>query len=221
METDGILKIFERSECERGVRYSKFLGDGDSSSYPTVRQAMPYGDDIVVEKLECIGHIQKRVGSRLCKLKQKCSATKLKLPDGKGLGGKGRLTDARVDLLQRYYGLAVRRNVGSLHDMKQAIWTIYFHKLSTDEKPQHQLCPKGTDSWCGYQKSLVTKEVYNHINSLPEPVLLKIKSIFRDLSDDDLLRKCLLGHTQYPNESFNHVIWSRIPKKCLWATIPW
>lgn len=56
METDGILKIFERSEQERGVRYSKFLGDGDSSSYPTVRQAKPYGDDIVVEKLDCIGH---------------------------------------------------------------------------------------------------------------------------------------------------------------------
>lgn len=63
METDGILKIFERSECEIGVRYSKFLGDGDSSSYPTVRQAKPYGDEIDVEKLECIGHIQKRVGS--------------------------------------------------------------------------------------------------------------------------------------------------------------
>lgn len=166
METDGILKIFERSEQERGVRYSKFLGDGDSSSYPTVRQAKPYGDDIVVEKLDCIGHIQKRVGSRLRKLKQKCSASKLKLSDGKG-GGKGRLIDAWIDLRQKYYGLAVRRNVGSLHDMKQAIWAIYFHKLSTDEKPQHQLCPEGTDFWCGYKKSLVTKEVYNQINSLP------------------------------------------------------
>lgn len=37
METNGILKIFQRSESERGVRYTKFLGDGDSSAYPTVK----------------------------------------------------------------------------------------------------------------------------------------------------------------------------------------
>lgn len=51
------------------------------------------------------------------------------------------------------------------------------------------------------------------INSLPEPVLIKIKSVFRDLSDDDLHRKRLHGHTQNPNESFNHVIWTTIPKE--------
>lgn len=212
METDGIQKIFHRSERERGVRYTKFLGDGDSSSYPTIRDAKPYGNEIVIEKLECIGHIQKRVGSRLRKLKQKCNAMKLKLSDGLGLGGRGRLTDGQIDLLQTYYGLAVRRNVGSLKDMKSAIWAIYFHKLSTDENPRHELCPKGIESWCKYQKSLITKEMYHHGNSLPEPVMLQIKQIFRDLSKDDLLRKCLHGHTQNPNESLNHVIWSRVPK---------
>lgn len=59
METDGILKIFERSECERGVRYFKFLGDGDSSSYPTVRQAKPYGDEIMLKSWNALG-ISKR-----------------------------------------------------------------------------------------------------------------------------------------------------------------
>lgn len=157
METDGILKVFERSERERGVHYTKFLDDGDSSSYPTIRDAK-YGEEVVIQKLECIGHIQKRVGFRLRRLKQKSNSTKLKLSDGKGLGGKGRLTDAHIDLLQTYYGLAVRRNGGSLKDMKMAIWAIYFHKLSTDENPQHQLCPKRIESWCKYQKSIVIKK---------------------------------------------------------------
>ncbi|KAG8334762.1 hypothetical protein J6590_083474 [Homalodisca vitripennis] len=30
------------------------------------------------------------------------------------------------------------------------------HRISTDDRPKHQLCPKGEDSWCKYQKSLVT-----------------------------------------------------------------
>jgi hypothetical protein len=165
MEAAGITKIFERSQRERGVRYTKFLGDGDSSSYPTIRDAKPYGDDVNIKKLECKGHIQKRVGCRLSTLKQNCKAIKLKLSDGKGIGRRGRLTDAQFDLLQKYYGLAIRRNVGSLKEMKKTIWAIYFHKLSTDKNPRHELCPKGAESWCGYQKSLVTKEVYNHRKS--------------------------------------------------------
>ena len=30
-----------------------------------VLEAKPYGDELHPEKLECVGHIQKRVGSRL------------------------------------------------------------------------------------------------------------------------------------------------------------
>ena len=40
----------------------------------------------------------------------------------------------------------------------------------------------------------------------------KIKPIFKDLSKQELLKKCLHGNTQNPNESFNHCIWERIPK---------
>ena len=48
-------------------------------------------------KLECIGHAQKRVGSRLRKLRQKVG----------GLGGTGRLADVIIDRLQDYYGMAI------------------------------------------------------------------------------------------------------------------
>ncbi|GFT20849.1 uncharacterized protein TNCV_941941 [Trichonephila clavipes] len=36
---------------------------------------------------------------------------------------------------------------------------------------------------------------------------------FRDLANPELLKKCLHGGTQNPNESVNNVIWSRVPKK--------
>ncbi len=32
------------------------------------------------------------------------------------------------------------------------------------------------------------------------------------LCDDELLKKCLLGATQNRNESFNSLVWSRVPK---------
>ncbi|GFX36068.1 uncharacterized protein TNCV_4215901 [Trichonephila clavipes] len=56
-----------------------------------------------------------------------------KLSDGKPLCGRNRLTEAEIDRLQAYYGLAIRRNLSSVKDMQQAIWAIFLHKLSTDE----------------------------------------------------------------------------------------
>lgn len=97
--------------------------------------------------------------------------------------------------------------------MLKAVWATYFHKLSTDENPQHGLCPDGVDSWCKYKRSLITKEKFIHKNSFPAAVMNKIKPIFRDLSNPTLLRRCLHGKTQNPNESFNNVVWSRIPKR--------
>ncbi|GFT53318.1 uncharacterized protein TNCV_1423201 [Trichonephila clavipes] len=96
--------------------------------------------------------------------------------------------------------------------MKRVIWAIYFHKLSTEDNPQHALCPHGEDSWCGYNRSIVTGEFYIHKPSLPESILLKVKKGFRDLTEKDLLKKCLHGRTHNPNESFNTCIWEQIPK---------
>jgi hypothetical protein len=62
-----------------------------------------------VKKLDCIGHVQKRLGTALRELKKK---TKGKLKDCKSVGGKGhRLSDKTIDKLQEYYGKAIRRNV--------------------------------------------------------------------------------------------------------------
>ena len=36
--------------------------------------------------------------------------------------------------------------------------------------------------------------------------------MFDELSDDNLLLKCLHGKTQNQNEAFNGTIWNRIPK---------
>ena len=56
METVGTKRIWERSIKINKLRYTKFYGDGDSKSYSNVCDVYP---GVKVEKLECVGHVQK------------------------------------------------------------------------------------------------------------------------------------------------------------------
>lgn len=123
-----------------------------------------------------------------------------------------RLSDAIIDKLQNYYGLAIRRNVGSLEDMRKAVWATYFHLASTDTNPSHGLCPKDADTWCKFNKAQLSGEPYVHKEHLPASVLEAVKPIYQQLANPELLAKCLHGKTQNPNESFNNVVWERAPK---------
>ena len=73
----------------------------------------------IMPLLECIGHVQKRVRSLLRRLKNKSKG--VKVADGKGLAGKGRLTDGKIDVLQNYYGLAIKENLTDVDKMAKAI----------------------------------------------------------------------------------------------------
>lgn len=210
MEVEGAVRIFQRSQHKLNVRFVKYLGDGDSKAFRKLQELKPYGDNIGIEKLECVGHVQKRMGTRLRNLVKSYKGKKVGAR--MGVGGAGRLSAAEIDRLQQYYGLAIRRNVGDLAAMRRAVWAIYFHKSSTDEEPSHNLCPKGQDSWCKYQKNITGGEPYQHKHSLPREVMEIIKPVFRDLSDQELLKKCMHGRTQNPNECFNSIIWERLPK---------
>ncbi|GFX92649.1 uncharacterized protein TNCV_4087541 [Trichonephila clavipes] len=170
----------------------------------------PYGDNIEIEKIECVGHVQKRMGSRLRKLKS--SLGKKKLSDGKTIGGKGRLTDVVINRLTTFYGSAIRGNPKNVHEMRQAIWAVWAHTASTDEQPKHWFCPKG-NSWCKYNICVQNNKVqgFKHKNNFPEAVSKAIKPIFKDLSHLKLLRRCLGGKTQNPNKSLNSLIWKYSP----------
>ncbi|GFU28935.1 uncharacterized protein TNCV_470661 [Trichonephila clavipes] len=185
-------------------------GDGDCKAFDAVKKKNIYGNEYPIEKLECIGHVMKRMGTILRRLKAQLKGQILS--DGKCLSGKNRLTEHEIDNLQPYYGSAIRRNHSSVQNMRQAIWAIFLHKLSTDEYPQHDFCPIGEDSWCGFKKTEASGKSYKHKNSLPVAVVEAMRPIFRDLSHPDLLKKCLHGKTQNPNESFHNVVWSRVPK---------
>lgn len=65
MEAAGVLTLYKRSIEKYGLRYSPYIGDGDSSGYSAVDKGKPYGPSFFVAKEECVSHITKRMGSNL------------------------------------------------------------------------------------------------------------------------------------------------------------
>lgn len=203
MEVDSIIEMFRRSVGLHNVKYSHYIGDGDTKTFKGILDSQPY-EDLVVRKKECVDHVQKRMGSRLRQLVKKT----------KGLSGKGKLTGKLIDELTIYYGLAIRKNSASTADMKREVMATLHHKMSTDEEPQHDGCPEGADSWSTWQKAKFNDELnnYKHKPAMKKEIYTAILPVYQDLSRDELLERCLGGYTQNANESFNATIWALAPK---------
>ena len=204
MQVDSIVEMFLRSIVKFRVKYLNYIDDGDSKTFAGILKMIPYGEDCPVTENECVGHIQKRMGTRL---RNKKKAAKL--------GGKNRLTEAIIKKLTLYYGLAIRRNVDSVEGMRKAIIATLDHYCSTDKSPRHENCPTGADSWCEWRKAEAANQLKTFKNPprlIDEQIEKHIRPIYQDLSNDDLLTRCLGGHTQNANESFNSTVWRMAPK---------
>ena len=180
METKGVKRIFERSEVTHKLQYTEYFGDGDSKAFNEVQNI--YGNNVEVVKKECVGHVQKRVGTALRKLKK----------EKKGLGGKQKLTDSFIDKLQNYYGIAIRSNSGDLEVMREGVSASLFHTASSERRNPHSLFPDGPDSLCCFKQDKANKTSnYKPGPGLPDDIIKLVKPIY---------------------ESLNGMIWKRLPK---------
>ena len=150
------------------------------------------------------------MGTALRKLK--LQKGKAKLADNKINWRVGRLTAARIDKLQTYYGLAIRRHKNNIEAMKIVIWAGLYHSASTDKNLQHQNCPMGQGTWCKYNKAMLQKKQSNNKNLLPNAIVDELKPIYKKLTKDDMMNGCLGHYTQNNYEATNHLISSRCPK---------
>jgi len=180
MESSGAVSIFERSIKKNCLIYKEYLGDGDSSSFADVVKSEPYKDHKVTpEKLECIGHVQKRLGTRLLNLVKTHKGTKTPL------SGRGKLTEKCMNSMQNYYGLAIRRNTSNLYAMKKAVYAILFHFTeNADASERHKFCPRDADSWCKYWSK--DNKNYKPSNTIPAWIRPLLQPIFRSLQEDSL-----------------------------------
>ena len=136
MEPHGTLKMFQRS-LDFHLRYRYLISDGDSKSHNLILKSQPYGSSYMVEKKDCIGHIQKRMGAALRELVSRHRGEKLS--DGMTIGGTGHLTAMLMNSLQNYYGDVIRKNAGDLDGMMKGVHATLLHCNSTDATPHHNL----------------------------------------------------------------------------------
>ena len=139
METTGVLQCFRKFIETNKVCYNKYIGDGDTKAFSDIVKAAPY-PGLTIVKAECIGHVQKHVGTWL----RNYNIITLKhgkenpLSDGKPLGGMARLTDKIINKLQNYFGIAIRKNSDA---------------SNSDARPI--FCSKNPGTWCKYHESKI------------------------------------------------------------------
>ena len=193
------------------------ISDGDSKAHQRICKIYGESDSDIVEKLDCIGHVGKRMHRALTTVRL---ATKGKLSDGKPVGGrKGRLTDPVIKRLSELYRNAIRQNVDreaktpeekqrGIEKLKKNIMAVLFHSVKlSDPQERHQFCPE--DSWCCWKRKKENVENAYHL----DPVFLDLlKPTFVRLSESRLMERCLPGFSQNQNESFNSLVWKRAPK---------
>lgn len=217
MEAEGAIRIWGRSIVRNKMRYVKFVGDGDSSAFRAVTNLQPYGDTNVTKE-ECVNHVSKRLGARLRKLREESKEETASGRKRTTIGGKNKLTDKVIEKLTFYYGQAIRRNItGTTQAMQKDILASFYHCSSTDSDPRHGFCPLGKDSWCFFQRARAEGRSASHKDMkvkfiLPNKERAKVLKIYQELTEDNLLSRCLLGKTQNPNESLHSKIWNTVNK---------
>ncbi|CAN8014692.1 unnamed protein product [Ixodes persulcatus] len=200
MEPAAAVQIWQRtSSYETSLRFTSFLSDGDSKVYAAVCEAKVYGDS-TIEKEECTNHVSKRLGTALRKL-----ATPL--PRGE------KLKDSTIQKLQMYYKIAITSNKGSVRGMYTAIWASYFHSCSSDGADSHNFCNAGPNSWCKHKRAEALGEpAPHHTPLLTKAQGMAILPIYKRLTDEKFLARCLHGKTHNAAESLNSKIWLLCPK---------
>ncbi|KAK3918961.1 Dual-specificity RNA methyltransferase [Frankliniella fusca] len=173
------------------MRYTSVLSDGDATTIAHLNEIKTYGDDIIIEKEECVNHVGKRLGTALRNLVKEEKARGVTL-EGKKAGA---LKDTAIVRLQSFNQKAIKSTLPDIPRAQKEINATLDHMNSTDKKPKHNKCPKDVESWCFYNKAKAKKEKpksHQQMSvSLNDEVFHKVKPIYKRMSEKELLERCV------------------------------
>ena len=122
MKSNGAIDMFSNLSERYDLRYVYFNRDGDTEWYKKEVAEKLYGN-FTPQKLECVKYVQKRLRTRLRKLRNEKKYEVLS--GGKKTLRKRRLTDKIISKMQSFYGVAICQNLGRFHAMKKRIGTVF------------------------------------------------------------------------------------------------
>ena len=113
----------------------------------------------------------------------------LKHADGKHPKFARCLTATSIDKLQRYYGNAIRANVGNIEAMEHACWAVFYHSCSHNGDPHHEYYPKGADTSCSYIRVIYEGWDLSHVKParIPSDLAQLVKFCWAKLCKCQLL----------------------------------
>ncbi|KAB7497545.1 hypothetical protein Anas_10778 [Armadillidium nasatum] len=201
--------LFKRS-TDRKLRYTQILTDKNFKTLTRLQELNPYGDAYPIEKKSALDHINKEIYRQL---------NRLSTTHHLGGEGEGKLTKRTALIFTNFYRVFVKKYHDNHALLKKNIMASVFHHAATDKHPLHQLCPRGKDSWCKYQKDLsnnikISKNWHedkkNRKYSLGrEPALAVLEVMFRMTSDDVLA--VVSSGMKHINQSVQSKVWAMLP----------
>ena len=148
---------------------------------------------LVVKKEDCIGHVQKRLGTALRSYKNKRWGAVLS--DGKSTGGRT-FNRPNNKPYAKSNGYAIRNNKGNQASSIAAIWAISYHMImgpsEESVESQNSYFPNDDKTWCKYHNDeILNTNIYDRSKCLP----FVFREMFTRLSSPDLLNACQRGFT--------------------------
>ncbi|KAL7648338.1 UNVERIFIED_CONTAM: hypothetical protein RMT77_000244 [Armadillidium vulgare] len=210
MEGEIAEVLFARS-VERGLRYTTILSDDVSPTFNRLTKLNPYGKTSPVKKQNFLDHINEKIYRRLNNLRT------TRPRDGKG---ERILTKKSATIFTNFYRVFVKKYHSNHTLLKKNILASVFHHAATDQYPLHQLCPKGANSWCKYQRDSFNqvnigktwhKRKENRKYFLGKEAAKAVLGVMLSMTSEEVLTLVSKG-AQSVNESLHSKVWSIIPK---------
>ncbi|KAJ4439186.1 hypothetical protein ANN_15146 [Periplaneta americana] len=139
--------LWKRSVNVCGMRCVTMFSDGDSKAFNHLQSLTVYGNEVKLQKDECINHVSKRLVTGLSEWRAK------RVPGG---GTKtGRLTKETILKLQLYYRQAIKNNIPNVQYMPLCtMQCLQMKSLNTSSG-----APGGASSWCFYNRATARGEI--------------------------------------------------------------
>ncbi len=121
MESDIIVEGFRYCEREYGLRFKKFIGDGDSSVHKAIVDGVGYG--LEVQKIECANHLVKNMTSALFELAKSAKNSRF-------------LSKPRIMNMTRCARGTISRSTGNVEQLITELKNVPYHVFGS-----HGRCP--------------------------------------------------------------------------------
>lgn len=176
MESEILVEGFKRSIEMHQVIYSRFIADGDSSTYAKILKARPY-PDITVEKIGCRNHILRNFCNKLQQMK---TNTRFEAKQRKMITTE-RILSARKYICQAIKYHNENRHQDSIKKLHHDINMSFQHAYSNHDNCNKSVCSKTS---LQVPHEIFKCHIWAQIRSIAGSVASQARSLIEDVDSN-------------------------------------